>query len=924
MTISTLLKTQGSALALALALALAGSGTALAQDAPLEEAAATSDVPTTEIVVTGSRVRGEAPVGSTVTTLSTADIAESGRVTLDRAIKELPQVFDLGVSENSRGQSGGSGNIVYGNSINLRGIGPNATLILIDGHRVVNNSRSTDPSVLPTLGVERVEIVADGASAIYGSDAVAGVVNLIPRRNLHGVEGFGRAGVTDDGAYHEYALGLAGGLKFERGQVMIAYEHVEKSNLSGFDRPFFTSDQRASGGADYRSTRCNPGTLRLVTGSGASAVTSSFALNGSGGFGAVGSANRCDDLQGQDLIPAQKYDSVNATFSYDLTDWLTFFADGFYSHRKFERVNAFAAASLTFGAPAIGTAAAIPLLNPYVRPIAVAAGVVIDPLTNVPDRTVAIDYNFSGYLPQVVNRGYGKSWQVTPGVRVKLPYDWQFEALAGFGETDDDSLFDNGLNTGTANATTSTGLTGAVQRGLQGEFFDPILNRTSPAVLSAIFNNVSVNPTIAYFTGYEARLNGPLFTLPAGQVKLAVGYEGQELSVELGGPTLPVVWRYFDRRVDSAYAELLVPVFGPDNAIPGFQKLDISAAVRHDRYSDVGKTTNPKFGVTWVPVDGLKLRGSYGTSFRAPTITQIYGNSNRLFVQSYQNPNPGGPITGVARSGGNLNLEPETATTWSVGADLDPVRNLRLSLTYFSVDYKNQVIALLSDLALLTRASQYNGTGLIVQGAGAGVIVQDLINSGLTVAGPLPGGSASNVTVFVDGRSQNLGRSITRGIDFSANYRLDTDNAGTFNFGLSGTYLTKYETRQTPTAPALDQLNQIFQPLRFKMRANVNWEKGPFSANVRWTHINGYTNTAAPTATPNQPVGSFNPVDVGIQWRIGERDAAFTFGIDVRNVFDQAPPYVNIAPSVNGSGGYDATAADPVGRFISATVRKKF
>lgn len=160
---------------LALAVALLSPAVAQAQDS------ADGGDKGGDIVVTGSRVRGEAPVGSTVTTLGAADIAGSGRVTIDRAIKELPQVFDLGVSENSRGQSGGAGNIVYGNSVNLRGIGPNATLILVDGHRVTNNSRSVDPSVLPTLGVERVEIVADGASAIYGSDAVAGVVNLIPR-----------------------------------------------------------------------------------------------------------------------------------------------------------------------------------------------------------------------------------------------------------------------------------------------------------------------------------------------------------------------------------------------------------------------------------------------------------------------------------------------------------------------------------------------------------------------------------------------------------------------------------------------------------------------------------------------------------------------------------------------------------------------
>ena len=187
----------------------------------------------------------------------------------------------------------------------------------------------------------------------------------------------------------------------------------------------------------------------------------------------------------------------------------------------------------------------------------------------------------------------------------------------------------------------------------------------------------------------------------------------------------------------------------------------------------------------------------------------------------------------------------------------------------------------------------------------------------MAVSGALP----ANVTVFVDGRSQNLGRSITHGIDFTANYTLDTERAGTFDFGLSGTYLTKYQTQQAPNAPYIDQLNQIFQPLRFKMRASVNWEKGPFNANIRWTHINGYLNNAV---TPNQSVGSYNPIDVGVSWRIGEKDKAFVLALEVRNIFDVAPPYVNIAPSTNGSGGYDATAADPVGRFVAASVRKKW
>jgi iron complex outermembrane receptor protein len=137
---------------------------------------------------------------------------------------------------------------------------------------------------------------------------------------------------------------------------------------------------------------------------------------------------------------------------------------------------------------------------------------------------------------------------------------------------------------------------------------------------------------------------------------------------------------------------------------------------------------------------------------------------------------------------------------------------------------------------------------------------------------------------------------------------------------LSGTYLTKYETQQTPTAPFINQLNQIFQPLRFKMRAQLGWEEGPFTAFVRATHLNGYTNTAV---TPNESVKAYTPVDLNLSWTVGEAHK-LTFGLEVRNLFDTKPPYVNIAPSVNGSGGYDATTTDPIGRLIAASVRMRF
>lgn len=882
------------------AVALMLPALAAAQTAPPVVAAdEPSDV--AEIIVTGSRVRGEAPVGSTVTTLGRKDMELSTAVTVDRMIKEVPQVFDLGVSENSRGQSGGSGNITYGNSVNLRGIGPYATLVLVDGHRVTNNSRSVDPSVLPSLGVERVEIVADGASAIYGSDAVAGVVNLIPRRSLDGGEVFARSGITGRGDLHEYTLGVALGKVFARGQIMAAFEHVERSNLSGDDRSFFTSNQTAFGGGDYRIVRCAPGNINA---NGTTyAIPATGVTQATAGALVAGSLNKCDELDNQDLVPRQKYDSVNSTGRLELTDWLEVFYDGFYSKRSFYRNSAFSNARLT-----------VPQTNAFfVRPAGFTG------------TSYTLDYNFRNDLPTNDSSGSAKSWQITPGLKIKLPHDWEAEALYGYGKTNDFS----GSYFGVDNAALATALASSDP----ATAFDPYGGgRTSQAVKTRIANQIFLAPTNGRLKTYEARLNGRLFTLPGGEVKLATGYERQDFTVGLGSargaPTNPIVFRNFGRKVDSVYGELFIPIFGADNAVPGLQRLEIDAAVRYDKYSDVGSTTNPKFGINWTPLTGLKLRGSYGTSFRAPTIPEIYGNSNNLFGQSYQNPTGGAPLQGYALSGQNLNLSPETATTWSVGGDFEPVRNLNFGVTYWDVEYKNQVIANLSNLAILGTEAQYADTGIILRGTEAATRVQQLLAQGVTLAGgSFPGGSAANVTLFVDGRSQNLGVSITRGIDFTSSYRAEIGAADALTFNVSGTYLTTYRVALTPSAPLLNRRNFIFNPLKFKARASVLWDHGPVSARVLVTHVGGYFNnlTAA-----GQKVSSYTPVDISLAARVGDQQASgffekgVTIGLEIRNAFDTKPPYVNLAPSGNGSGGYDATASDPIGRLFAVSIRKSF
>lgn len=848
-----------------------------------------------EIIVTGSRIRGAAPVGSAVISLDRKALEMSGAVTTDRILKEIPQVFDLGTSENSRGQSGGSNNITYGNAINIRGIGPYATLTIIDGHRAVDNSRSVDPSVIPSLGLERIEVVADGASAVYGSDAVAGVVNLIPRRTLNGVDAIARMGVAND--FHESQFGVAAGKVWSGGQVMVAYEHVFRSNLSGNDRSFFTSDQRAFGGNDYRSTQCNPG--NILVGGVSYAIPQGGVSAANVGSLTAGTTNKCEGFTNQDLFPRTKYDSVNETVTLHLANWLDFFSDGYYSKRQFLRNAGNARTTVT-----------VPTTNAFfVRPTGTTG-------------TETVQLMFPD-LPVAQNLGFTRTWEGTGGLRAKLG-TWQLSGQVSYGKGHDESDTYQGFNNGAlATALASSNPATAV---------DPYgLGRTSATVLQGIYNAIFLAPTLTRVVDAQGSANGALFDLPGGAVKLAVGYEHFDehyaLGTARGVPTTPLTYRHFLRRVDSEYAEVHIPIFGADNAVAGLQKLEISAAVRHDQYSDVGKTTNPKIGVNWSPIRNLTIRGSYGTSFRAPLISQIYGNSSNFFVQPYSDPTQGGAIVqGVALSGGNTNLKPEKAKTWSAGFDWNPRSNIHLSATFWNVDYSNQVDTYLSDLAVLSKEGQLAGSGVILRGADAAARVAQLMAQGITVAaGVLP----SPVTLFIDGRTQNLDRSLTSGIDLQASYSIDAGNAGHFTVNANATYLTRYKVALSGGAAPTSRLNTVFNPLKFKARGGLNWDIDNIDAHIVVTHVGGYKNNTLP-AGAIQNVGSYTPVDMGVTFNIGEARSrnlltgGYSLSFDVYNIGDVNPPYLNFAPTVNGSGGYDASASNPLGREFAVTLRKRF
>lgn len=849
-----------------------------------------------EIVVTGSRIRGSAPVGSSVITIGRQDLSEVAAVSTNELVQSLPQIINQGVSENSRSTAGGAGNITYGSGFNVHGIGPYATLTLLNGRRIVQSGASgglPDPNDVPTIALQRVDVVADGASAIYGSDAVAGVVNLITRRRFDGLETQVHYGIAD--GYHDYNAAAIAGHSWATGNITASIEYSGHSSLSGLDRGFYQGNLTARGGNDYRTNQCDP--ANIVVG------PTSYALPGL----VAGTSNRCDNLKYADLIPMQRRTSAMASFTQEIGPQFTLFADAFYSDRTFKFTPGVTGANLT-----------VPATNPFFIAPAGAILPLCPASAGAPagTRCETVAYSFAGQVPPNASKGGAKTYQLTGGATWKPVGDWEVDANYTYGHDKSSSLSVAGLNNGA--------LAAALGSTNQATALNPFSATNSSSVLAGIFNSQFYAPGVNVERQASLSATGTVIRLPGGPLRLAVGGELIHDSIVTGtvtGPPTAIVNNVVtaSRNIRSAFGEVLLPIFGADNAVPGIRRLEVSLAGRISHYSDVGTARSPKVGINWTPFDGLKLHGTYGTSFRAPNLTQIHGASSALYVQTYQTPT--GPIVGVALSGfkGGNPLMPEKARTWTLGADISPpsLPRLQASINYFNIHYTSQIGGVLSDLTILSSpaiAAQYSSR--IVQGAAAATLIQSFIGQGYTVFGALP----ANPTLFVYGQNFNSGITDARGIDFQLGYRF-----GAFSIGTNGTVFTHWNAAVSPTAPLLNQLNNIFLPPKFRDRSTLRWTPGDLDLALFVNYIGSYNNNRV---APVQKVRAYTTVDAHVGYTLKNLNLPLlhelTFAVDGTNIFDRDPPFVNIAESSNGGGGFDPTVTNPIGRLISFTVSSKF
>jgi iron complex outermembrane receptor protein len=435
----------------------------------------------------------------------------------------------------------------------------------------------------------------------------------------------------------------------------------------------------------------------------------------------------------------------------------------------------------------------------------------------------------------------------------------------------------------------------------------------------------------------QIKADGPLLSLPGGTVRAAVGgSRREEEAVSLSrnfGPTgnlTSTIGYDQDREVNSAFAEVLVPLVGDGNAIPLVRRLELSATVRHDDYSDFGSSTDPRIGLAWEPVSGLTLRGSWGTSYLAPKLSSYNVGFNAAVAQYTFDPGLG-RVSRQLIVGGNSpeSLQAQESKNYSFGIDWVPESlDAKLSIGYYNIDYRDRVTtpptntvvlgdpASYGDLFIrnptIAQLNQYIGYGLL----GQGFLALDPANR------PDPSFNPATIEVIVDLRARNMSVVKTDGIDLSAQYDIDA-LGGRMHFALDGTYVLELVNQATETSAPIDLVNTFSNPPHLRMRGQVGYRHSSWAVNGFVHFVDSYDDNRV---QPFREIDSWLTADVNVSYRFADGAGALaktTISLGATNVFDEAPPRTLVRTN-NFDLGFDPTNASALGRLVTLEVSRQW
>jgi iron complex outermembrane receptor protein len=902
-------------------------------------------------VVTGSLIPTAETVGPTpVDVVSTVELERRAVKAPEQLSKILPSAIGGGNFGSSRG-NGGDGSA----AIALRGI-PGGTLVLVNGRRIAPNAifdgSTVDLNTIPLAAVERIEILKDGGSAIYGADAVAGVVNFILKKNYTGTEFnayYGNTTDTDVGTQnYSFITGhaddvssfLIGGSYFEQNALYSKdrdrsrADITNPANTSGTSNPgsFRVRNDARGGGTLYDPTRA-PDDQLLVRIS-EDAVADQFGRYTAADYRPFTVTDRFPFPNYTPAIrPAERYYFFGNGERQLFGDALKFFAEGSYAHTYTYNQLAPTPFSSTF------SPATIPATNFY-NPF----GIDLTPGTwsyrtvELGPRTDEIDVN---------------AFRIVTGFRGDIPntrLNWETAFLYARDERQERLGGDFSLNA--AQQTMGRTDTNAfnpfgrqsITPGVLNEISEPLFTRADQEIWSV-----------------DARLGGEIWDLPAGPLGFAAGFAHQEdnLRYEPDFPQRSGDLVGFnsdqpltaDRQIYSFFLETRIPILGPDQGIPAFHSFELTLAGRYDHYNDFGEAKgriggtelpfNPKIALRWQPIDeSLTLRASYSSSFRAPTFEDLYQapsedfpelrNPVRADVTDPNSPNyipnfdsnlyPTFEQIRVLRSG-NPDLQPETAKNYTAGFVYTPpyVKNLTISWDWYRIEQKgvpNSVDQLLLDQNFAT------GGPFNPNAAFANFIHFD----------PNPATNPGFTYDLIDSPTLNLSKRILEGFDVGARYDIPTDNWGTFSILANVSYVYRFDQQNTPDDSLSDRLGDFVDPSQGfglgtipRLKGNLGgiwaWRGLEFSATAYY--IDSYKDDTVAIGF-SRDVDSIITVDLQASYEVLDTPYEWLnrtkFTVGVVNVTDEEPPLVVGAFADN----YDRDTHDLRQRFWYVQLTKKF
>lgn len=442
-----------------------------------------------------------------------------------------------------------------------------------------------------------------------------------------------------------------------------------------------------------------------------------------------------------------------------------------------------------------------------------------------------------------------------------------------------------------------------------------------------------------YIRAAEAKADGPLWEIPGGTIRAAVGgaWRSERYSnvVDAGGGVI-LSGDSERQHVRSLYTEISVPLISARNAMAAAKRLDLSLAGRMDDYSSFGSSVDPRVGLAWTPVQGLTFRSSAGRSFKAPGLSQytLAGNYGLAFYGP-----DAGSSTGVShliQIGGTdpSSFTAQRARNFSAGFDLVAPFNqdLKFGAGYYSIRFKNRIALPPPASVVLSNPGSFQGLFIrnpTPQQVAQYIDIAKLGQFGFSAYDPDfgndPNFDPTSISVLVDNRIRNLAVTETRGIDASVQYK-HAVAASTLSFGIDGTYILKLTQQETSSSAPLDRVNTYNNPPHFRLRASVGWVMSEWTVNLFGNYTDSYTDDRVPDASV--PVSSWFTLDARLAYDAGRRFgtgllSGVTVAASAQNLFNRDPPRTVLVNDFSDMG-FDPANASPLGRLIAIELQKRF